>query len=74
MVVNRPVVGVRNPVRFASIPSLLRVKNAGMGSLKSGQGHQRKPHPHNPHLILRTTSEPYRAAGGGATILNEKKY
>jgi len=50
---NRPVVGVRNPVRFTSTSSYLRAKNAGMGSPESGD----KPHPHIPHLILAVTSE-----------------
>jgi len=53
MVVNRPVVGVRNPVRFTSTSSPLRVKNAGTGLPQSGG----KPHPRNPHLILTMTSE-----------------
>jgi len=52
MVGNRPVVGVRNPVRFTSTSSYLRAKN-GMGSPESGG----KPHPRNPHLILTMTSE-----------------
>jgi hypothetical protein len=37
MVVNRPVVGVRNPVCSTSICSFLRAKNAGMASPKSGE-------------------------------------
>jgi len=53
MVGNRPVVGVRNPVRFTSTSSYLRAKNAGTGSPESGG----KPHPHNPHLIFTMTSE-----------------
>jgi hypothetical protein len=58
MVVNRPVVGVRNPVRSASPYSYFRAKKAGTGSPESGD----KPHPRNPHLFLAmtsaTTSEP----------------
>jgi hypothetical protein len=54
MVVNRPVVGVRNPVRFTSTSSYSRAKNAGTGSPESGD----KPHLRNPHLFLATTSEP----------------
>jgi len=53
MVGNRPVVGVRNPVRFTSTSSYLRAKNAGLGSPQPGG----KPHPRNPHLILTMTSE-----------------
>jgi len=53
MVGNRPVVGVRNPVRFTSTSSYLRAKNAGMGSPQPGG----KPHPRNPHLMLTMTSE-----------------
>ena len=53
MVVNRPVVGVRNPVRSTPTSSLSRAKNAGTGSPESGD----KPHPRNPHLIITTTSE-----------------
>jgi hypothetical protein len=62
MVVIRPVVGVRNPVNFTFPPSYLRAKNCDATD------------PGNRHLILATTSEPSPAAGGGATILNEKKY
>jgi hypothetical protein len=54
MVVNRPVVGVRNPVRSASPYSYFRAKKAGTGSPESGD----KPHPRNPNLFLATTSEP----------------
>jgi hypothetical protein len=36
MVGNRPVVGVRNPVRFTSICSFLRAKNAGTDAPESG--------------------------------------
>jgi hypothetical protein len=74
MVGNRPVVGVRNPVRSTSSLSYLRAKNAGTGSPESGKPHQRKPDPGNHHLIGAMTSEPSPAAGGGAIILNEKKY
>ena len=57
MVGNRPVVGVRNPVRSVSISSYLRARNAGMGLPESGG----KPHPGNKNL----KSEPGPAAGGG---------
>ena len=53
MVGNRPVIGVRNSVRFTSTSSPLRVKNAGTGSPKSGG----KPHLHSSNLILTTTGE-----------------
>lgn len=43
MVVIRPVVGVRNPVRSTSSSSYLRAKNAGAG-LPESTG---KPHPGN---------------------------
>jgi len=36
MVGNRPVVGVRNPVRFTSTSSYLRAKSAGTSSPASG--------------------------------------
>jgi len=36
MVVNRPVVGVRNPVRSTSSSSYSRAKNAGTGFPQSG--------------------------------------
>jgi hypothetical protein len=70
MVDDRPVTGVRNPVCFASSLSYLRVKNNG------------PIRPAKRHLIFTTkfaadfaiTSEPSPAAGGGALILNEKKY
>jgi len=52
MVGNRPVVGVRNPVRFTSTSSYLRAKNTGTGLPESGG----KPDPRNPHLILTMTS------------------
>jgi hypothetical protein len=57
MVVNRPVVGVRNPVRSTSTSTYLRAKNAGAGSPASDGD----PHPRKLHL----KSEPGSAAGGG---------
>jgi hypothetical protein len=64
MVGNRPVGGVRNPVRSTSSSSYLRAKNAGTGSLESGKA---RPN-------YKPNSEPCPAAGGSATFLNEKKY
>jgi len=48
MVGNRPVVGVRNPVRSTSSSSYLRVKNAGAGPSKSGG----EAHPGNQNQIV----------------------
>jgi len=48
MVGNRPVAGVRNPVRSTSSSSYLRVKNAGTGPLKSGG----EPHPGSKNQIV----------------------
>jgi len=74
MVGNRPVVGVRNSVGSASITSFVRAKNADTDSRESGNAPPHKPFPRNPHLTLATASEDSLAAGGGATILNEKKH
>jgi hypothetical protein len=67
MVGNRPVVGVRNPVRSTSISSFLRAKNAGTGSPESDNATDpAKRHP---------KSEPCpKLLEAAPEILNEKKY
>jgi len=69
MVVNRPVIGVRNPILSTSTSSPSRVKNTRTGSPESGG----KPHPRNPHLTLKTTSEPGPKLLEAATIPQNQK-
>jgi len=58
MLVFRPVVGVRNPVRSTSSPSSLRAKIAGSRLSEAG----RKPYLEHPHRTVSLVE----AAGGGA--------
>jgi hypothetical protein len=69
MVGNRPVIGVRNPVRSASPSSYLRAKNAAAFCNKAKSTTSPQP---TSHLLQK--SEPSLAAGGGIPILNEKKH